>query len=140
MKVDPPRKTMGQLKFESRIDRVEELPKPIRCDYLASKTTLINGQREVTTNSIEMSVQGVATTVDFSKSHYAVALKVGGANTPVVGLGDEASIDIMNRIYIRKGVLNVAVRVGGGERDQALHDDARRRVLEIAKLIAAKLP
>jgi hypothetical protein len=140
MKVDPPRKTMGQLKFESRIDRVEELPKPIRCDYLASKTTLINGQREVTTNSIEMSVQGVATTVDFSKSHYAVALKVGGANTPVVGLGDEASMDIMNRIYIRKGVLNVAVRVGGGERDQALHDDARRRVLEIAKLIAAKLP
>jgi hypothetical protein len=49
-------------------------------------------------------------------------------------------MDIMNRIYIRKGVLNVAVRVGGGERDQALHDDARRRVLEIAKLIAAKLP
>ncbi len=36
--------------------------------------------------------------------------------------------------------LNVAVRVGGGERDQALHDDAKRRVLEIAKLIAAKLP
>jgi hypothetical protein len=140
MKVDPPRKTMGQLKFESRIDRVEELPKPIRCDYLASKTTLIDGKREVTTNSIEMSVQSVATTVDFSKSHYAVALKVGGANTPVVGLGDEASMDIMNRIYIRKGVLNVAVRVGGGERDQALHDDARRRVLEIAKLIAAKLP
>jgi hypothetical protein len=34
----------------------------------------------------------------------------------------------MNRIHIRKGVLNVAVRVGGGENDQALHADARRRV------------
>jgi len=140
MKVDQPRKTMGQIKYESRVDRVEDLPKPIRCDYLASKTTVVNGQREVTTNSIEMSVQNVATTVDASKSYHVVALKVGEANTPVVGLGDEASMDIMNRIYIRKGVLNVAVRVGGGERDQALHDDAKRRVLEIAKLIAAKLP
>jgi hypothetical protein len=140
MKVDQPRKTMGQIKYESRIDRVEDLPKPIRCDYLASKTSLINGQRDVITNSIEMSVQNVATTVDASKGYYAIALKVGGADTPVVGLGDEASIDIMNRIYIRKGVLTVAVRVGGGERDQALHDDAKRRVLEIAKLIAAKLP
>jgi len=46
----------------------------------------------------------------------------------------------MNSIYIRKGVLTVAVHVGGGERDQALHDDARRRVNEIAKLVAAKLP
>ena len=36
--------------------------------------------------------------------------------------------------------VTVAVRVGGGERDQALHDDAKRRALEIAKLIAAKLP
>lgn len=140
MKVDQPRKTVGQLRYDSSIDRVEDLPKPIRCDYLASKTTLINGQREVTTNSIEMSVQNVATTADSSKSFYVVALKVGGADTPVVGLGDEASKDIMNRIYIRKGVLTVAVRVGGGERDQAQHDDARRRVLEIAKLIAAKLP
>jgi hypothetical protein len=140
MKVDPPRKTMGQIKYESRVDRVEDLPKPIRCDYLASKTTVVNGQREVTTNSIEMSVQNVATTVDASKSYHVVALKVGEANTPVIGLGDEASMDIMNRIYIRKGVLNVAVRVGGGQRDQALHDDARRRALEIAKLIAAKLP
>jgi hypothetical protein len=140
MNVNPPHKMMGQLRHESRIDRVEELPKPIRCDYVASKTTLINGKREVTTNSIEVSVQSVASTVDASKSHYAVALKVGGADTPVVGLGDEASMDIMNRIYIRKGVLNVAVRVGGGERDQALHADARRRVLEVAKLIAAKMP
>jgi hypothetical protein len=57
MKVDPPRKTMGQIKYESRVDRVEDLPKPIRCDYLASKTTVVNGQREVTTNSIEMSVE-----------------------------------------------------------------------------------
>jgi hypothetical protein len=140
MKVDQLRKTMGQLRYDSRIDRVEDLPKPIRCNCLASKTTLINGQREVTTNSIEVSVQNVATTVDSSKGYYAVALKVDGADTSVVGLGDEASMDIMNRIYIRKGLLTVAVRVGGGERDHALHDDAKGRVLEIAKLIAAKLP
>jgi hypothetical protein len=67
IKVDQPRKTMGQLRYDSRIDRVEDLPKPIRCNYLASKTTLISGQREVTTNSIEMSVQNVATTLDSSK-------------------------------------------------------------------------
>ena len=79
-----------------------------------------------------MNVQDVATSVDIAKKHYAIALKVGDADTAVPGLGDEASIDIMNRIYIRKGVLTVAVHVGGGERDQALHDDARRRVNEIA--------
>jgi hypothetical protein len=140
MTIGPQQKTMGQIKYQSRVDRVETLPYPMRCSYDAKKTTMVNGQREVITNSIDISVQNVATTVDFAKKHYEVALKVGDADTAVPGVGDEASIDIMNRIYIRKGVLTVAVRVGGGERDQALHADARKRVNEIAKLVAAKLP
>jgi hypothetical protein len=78
--------------------------------------------------------------VDFAKKRYQIALKVGDADTPVPGLGDEAGIDVMNRIHIRKGTLTIAVHVGGGERDQALHADAKRRVNEIAKLVAAKLP
>jgi hypothetical protein len=140
MTVGQPRKTMGEIKFDSRVDRVEKLPYPMRCSYEAHKTTVVNGQRQVITNTIDLNVEDVATSVDFAKKHYAVALKVGEADTAVPGLGDEASIDIMNRIYIRKGVLMVAVRVGGGERDQALHADARKRVNEIAKLVAAKLP
>jgi hypothetical protein len=140
MKIDPPRKTMGQIKYYSRVDRVENLPYPIRCNYEARKTDLVNGQRQTIANSIVMIVSDVATTVDASKNHYASSRKVGDADTPVTGLGDEASISIMNQIYIRKGVLNVSVRVGGGERDQTLHADARRRVMELAKLVAAQLP
>jgi hypothetical protein len=140
MTIGKPEKTMGEIKFDSRVDRVEKLPYPIRCSYQAHKTTMVNGQRQIVTNTIDMNVQDVASSIDFAKKYYAVALKVGEADTAVPGLGDEASIDIMNRIYIRKGVLTVAVRVGGGERDQALHADARRRVNELAKLVAAKLP
>jgi hypothetical protein len=140
MTIGQPQKTMGEIKFDSRVDRVEKLPYPIRCSYQAHKTTMVNGQRQVITNTIDMNVQDVAASLDFAKKRYAIALKVGDADTAVAGLGDEASIDIMNRIYIRKGMLTVAVRVGGGERDQALHADARRRVNEIAKLVAAKLP
>jgi hypothetical protein len=40
MKIDPARKTMGQLKHESRVDRVEQLPKPIRCVYPTSRTDM----------------------------------------------------------------------------------------------------
>jgi hypothetical protein len=140
MKIDPPRKTMGQIKHYSRIDRVEDLPKPIRCNYEARKTDFVDGRPQTVANSIEMIVSNVASTVDHSKSRYASAQKVGSADTPVVGLGDEASLSIMNQIYIRRGVLNVSLRVGGGDRDQALHADARRRALELAKIVAAKLP
>jgi hypothetical protein len=133
-------RTMGQIKYESRVERVETLPYPIRCSYQAHKAAMVNGQREIITNTIDMIVQDVATSVDFAKKHYQIALKVGDADTPIPGLGDEASIDIMNRIYVRKGILTIAVHVGGGERDQALHADARRRVNEVAKLVAAKLP
>lgn len=140
MIIGPPDKTMGQIKTYSRVDRVEPLPHPIMCLYQAKKTTLLNGQRQIITNSIYLNVNDMAASPDFAKKYYASSLKGANAATPVDGLGDEASIDIMNRIYIRKGVLNVAVRVGGGENDQALHADARRRVNELAKVIAARLP
>jgi hypothetical protein len=46
----------------------------------------------------------------------------------------------MNAIYIHKGLLTVEVRDDGEGRDRALYDDATRRVNELAKLVAAKLP
>ena len=54
-------------------------------------------------------------------------------------LGDEASFSESNAIYIRKGLLTIQVRVGGGDRDRAVHDDAARRVNALAKLVAGKL-
>jgi hypothetical protein len=48
--------------------------------------------------------------VDFAKKYDAVALKVGEDDTAVRGPADEASIDIMNCIDIRKGMGTVAVR------------------------------
>lgn len=140
MKIDQPHKTMGRIKYQSHIDRVEDLPNPIRCDYTARKSNIIGGRPQTTVNSIEMSVSNVATTVEASRNYYVSAQKVGGADTPLDGLGDEASISIMNQIYIRKGVLTVALRVGGGETDQVLHADARKRVLELAKRVANRLP
>jgi hypothetical protein len=140
MKIDPPRKTMGQIKHESRIDRVEDLPKPMRCLYQTSRTDLINGERRIVTHDVNLNISNMAATPELSKKFYDVARKVGDAKTEVVGLGDEASISVMNAIYIRKGLLTVEVRVGGGDRDRALHDDATRRVNELAKRVAAKLP
>jgi hypothetical protein len=138
MVVDKPEKTMGQLKIESRVDQVEPLPHPIACRYNAHKATTLNGQRQTVTNTIAVNVWDVATTIDFAKKYYQIA--VGDADTQVPGLGDEARIDKMNRIYIRKGVLTISVYVGGNYRDRVLYDDARRRANELAKLVAAKLP
>jgi hypothetical protein len=140
MKIDPPLKTMGEIKHESRIDRVEKLPKPIRCRYQTSRSDLVNGERRIVTNSVNLNVSNVAATPELSKKYYESARKVGEAKTEVAGLGDEASISAMNAIYIRKGLLTVEVRVGGGERDRVLYDDATRRVNELAKRVAAKLP
>jgi len=140
MKIDPPRKTMGQIKHESRIDRVEDLPKPIRCLYQTSRTDLVNGERRVVTNSVNLNISNMAATPELSKKFYEVARKVGDAKTEIAGLGDEASISVMNAIYIRKGLLVVEVRVGGDARDRALYDDATRRVNELAKRVAARLP
>jgi len=140
MKIEPPRKTMGQIKRESRIDRVEDLPKPIRCLYQTSRADLVNGERRFVTHDVNLNVSNVAATPGLSKKFYEVARKVGDAKTEIAGLGDEASINVMNAIYIRKGLLTVEVRVGGGDRDRAVHDDAARRVNELAKMVAAKLP
>lgn len=56
------------------------------------------------------------------------------------GSGEISKRSGSDNIYIRKGVLSAAVYVGGGQRDHALYADARRRVIEIAKLVAARLP
>jgi hypothetical protein len=138
MTVGKQERTMGQLKIESRVDRVESLPHPIRCGYTAHKATTVNGQRQTIANTIAVNVWDVATTIDFAKKYYQFA--VADADKLVPGVGDEASIDKMNRIYIRKDVLTISVDVGGSYRERVLYDDARRRANELVKLVAAKLP
>jgi hypothetical protein len=138
MTVGQPTKTMGKITFYSRVNRVEQLPNPIGCGYSARKTTMVNGERQVVDNIITVTILDVATSVDFAKKRYRTA--TFPTNPAVPGIGDEASIDIFNNIYMRKGVVTMAVHVSGGDRDQALHDDARRRVNELGKLVAAKLP
>jgi hypothetical protein len=140
MKIDPPRKTMGQIRHESRIDRVENLPKPMRCLYQTSRADLVNGERRFVTHDVNLNITNMAATPELSKKSYEVARKVGEAKTEIAGLGDEASFSARNAIYIRKGLLTVEIRVGGGDRDRAVYDDATRRVNELAKLVAAKLP
>jgi hypothetical protein len=140
MKIEPPRKTMGQIKHESRIDRVEDLPRPIGCRDQTSRADLVNGERRFVTYDVNLIVSNMAATPELSKKFYEAARKVGDAKTEIAGLGDEASVSVMNAIYIRKGHLTVEVRVGGGDRDRALHDDATRRVNALAKLVAEKLP
>jgi hypothetical protein len=134
MTIEGPRKTMGQITYESRVDRVEKLPYPIGCHYTAHKTKTDNGQ------IIDLRVRDFAASVDVAKKRYEETVKIVDADTVVPGLGDQAGINIMNEIYIRKGALTVSVRVSGDDRDQALYADARREVNEIAKLIATKLP
>lgn len=140
MKIDPPRKMMGQLTHESRLNRTEDLPHPIACQYEAKRSDLVGGQRKIVTNSIQMRVSNMAATPELAKRNYDIARKVGDAKIDLAGLGDEAAITPMNAIYIRKGLLTVELRVSGDSRDRTLYDDATRRVNELAKLVAAKLP
>jgi hypothetical protein len=139
MKIEPPKKTMGQITYRSRIDRTEALPKPIRCFYQTSRPEMVNGERTFVTHDVTLIVANVAATEELSKKYYQAARKVLDASTDVDGLGDEASFSASNVIYIRKGLLTIEVRVGGGDRDRAVHDDATRRVNAIAKLVARKL-
>lgn len=140
MKVEPPQKTMGQIKLLSRIDRVEKLPKAIRCFYQTSRADLVNGERRFVTHDVTLIVSNMAATPELSKKFYEAARKVGDAKTEIQGLGDEASINNLNQIYIRKGLLTIEVHVGGGDRDQSLHADATRRVNELAALVSKRLP
>ena len=139
MKIDPPRKTMAQLKLESRIDKVEALPKPIRCVYSTSRTDIVNGEKRFAVYDASLIIDNMAANDELSKKFYQIARKTSDADTDVPGLGDEAGISKMNSVVIRKGRLVVEVRVSGGDRDRQLYDDATRRVNALAKLVAAKL-
>lgn len=140
MKIDPPHQTMGKLTHESRIDRVEVLPKPIRCNYVTNRTDMVNGQKRFASYSVTMSVSNVAANEELSKKYYRIARNTGDGSKDVPGLGDEASISFNNSVVIRKGRLVVEVRVSGGDRDKELHDDGTRRVNELARMVSAKLP
>lgn len=139
MTVSEPRKLMGKITHESRENRQEALPNPIGCQFDAKRTVEKDGKRTVELNQIQVSVRNVAANEDLSKRWFQSAIKVSEAKTPVEGLGDEAALDIMNRIHIRKGLTTVDVRVSGGERDQALHAEAKARVGELAKIVAGRL-
>lgn len=140
MTVGAQQKTMGKITFASRVDRVEALPHPIKCSYVASKVTTVDGRRQTITDTIEVLVSNVSTTEDLAKRNYRIAARITGADTPIPGLGDEASIDNTNNIYVRKGVVTLTVRVLGDARDQALYADARKRANEIARSVAARQP
>ncbi len=139
MTIGDARKLMGKITHESRENRQEALPNPIGCQFDAKRTVEKDGKRTIELNQIQVSVRNVAANEDLSKRWFQSAIKVSEAKTPVAGLGDEAALDIMNRIHIRKGLTTVEVRVSGGERDQALHDQAKQRVGELAKIVAARL-
>lgn len=139
MTVSEPRKLMGKITHESRENRQEALPNPIGCQFDTKRTVEKDGKRTIELNQIQVSVRNVAANEDLSKRWFQSAIKVSEAKTPVEGLGDEAALDIMNRIHIRKGLTTVDVRVSGGERDQALHAEAKARVGELAKIVAARL-
>lgn len=139
MTISEPRKLMGKITHESRENRVEVLPNPIGCRFEARRTVEQDGKRRVELNQIQVSVRNVAASEELSKRWFQSAIKVSEAKTPVEGLGDEAALDVMNRIHIRKGLATVDVRVSGGERDQALHAQAKERVGALARLVAARL-
>ncbi|MFC5392820.1 hypothetical protein [Bosea vestrisii] len=139
MTISEPRKLMGKITHESRENRQEALPNPIGCQFDAKRTVEKDGKRTIELNQIHVSVRNVAATEELSKRWFQSAIKVSEARTPVADLGDEAALDIMNRIHIRQGLTTVEVRVSGGERDQALHDQAKARVGKLAKIVAARL-
>lgn len=139
MTVGEPRKLMGKITHESRENRQEVLPNPIGCQFDAKRTVEKDGKRTIELNQIQVSVRNVAANEELSKRWFQSAIKVSEAKTPIAGLGDEAALDIMNRIHIRKGLTTVDVRVSGGERDQALHDRAKARVGELATIVAGRL-
>ncbi|MCP4563948.1 MAG: hypothetical protein GY873_09365 [Bosea sp.] len=139
MTISEPRKLMGKITHESRENRQEALPNPIGCQFDAKRTVEKDGKRTIELNQIQVSVRNVAANEDLSKRWFQSAIKVSEAKTPVEGLGDEAALDIMNRIHVRKGLTTVEIRVSGGERDQALHDQAKQRVSELAKIVAERL-
>ena len=140
MTIAAPVQFKGKITHESRENRIEEIPRPIGCLYNLRRTDIVDGKRVTVSHQVQMSVRNLASTPAFSQRYFEVSRKVGEPKTPVTGLGDEAFIDILNRLQIRKGLLSVEVRVGGGERDAALHAVARERVNALAARVAAKLP
>jgi hypothetical protein len=139
MEVSLARKTMGSLTHYERVDRIEPIPNPVECNYDALSRGASSGQ-DVMVSTAGLRIIDVGVIQEAAMTSFLVARTIGGKNTPVAGLGDEASISDVNEVYLRKGLLTVAVRVSGAPPEGALHDEARRRVLELAKRVAARLP
>lgn len=137
--VGQPRKTMGSITHYARAAWVEAIPNPVECSYDARpRGATIEPDAIVTTAGVRVVDLGV--TREAAMKSFLIARTIGGKSTPVAGLGDEASISAGNEVYLRKGLLTLAVRVTGAPREQALQDEARRRVVELARRVAARLP
>lgn len=121
---------------EVQIPMPDNIPAPRSCSYSAHKTVTVQGKRDLIFNSIRLTIFDMALSVDLANRYY----RMSHGNQPLPGLGDEASIDDTNHIYIRKGVLNVTLYVGGDVRDRARFEDSRKRLSAIARRVAAHLP
>lgn len=133
-----PRRTMGKLEFQSRINRVETLPHPISCSYTAEKPAMVNGRRQRIAYIINVHIEDVSTTTDYAKKRHESLYR---NDTPLPGLGDAAGIDKTNEmINVCKGTLTLWVQVTDDGRDQARHADTLRREEKLARLVAARMP
>ena len=133
-----PQRSMGKLEFQSRINRVETLPHPIKCSYTAEKPAMVNGRPEPIVYIINVLIEDVSTTADYAKKRFAFLYH---NDTPLPGLGDEAAFDKANEmINIRKGALTLWVQVTDDDRDQARHADTLSREEKLARLVAARMP
>lgn len=138
--IGAPRRVAGQVTHERRENRVERLPKPIACLYDVRRVIPAGGQARPIAHIAQVSIKNVAAGLALSRRFYEVSQKVVGPLTPLEGLGDEAGIDALNRIAIRKGLVSIEVKVTGGERDAALHAEARERAIELARIAVRRLP
>ena len=138
--IKAPRPVAGQLTRERRDQRTERLPKPIGCLYEIRRTVSVGGEARTSGHLAQVSVKNVAADLDLSRRFYEVSRKVVGPLTPIEGLGDEAGFDVLNRITIRKGLVTMEIKVTGGERDPAVHTEARERAIDLARIAVQRLP
>lgn len=131
-----PRAMTGKIRHEGREQKTETLPKPIACLFDVRRK--VEGQQVF--HIAQVALKNVAATPELSKRFYDVSAKVVGPLSPLAGLGEEAGIDALNRITVRKGLYAIEVKVTGGERDRTLHAEARERALELARIAAGRLP
>lgn len=139
-KIKPPKAMQGKITHDGRERQVEMLPKPIACLFDISRPNPAGTRPARLYHQAQVAIKNVAATPELSKEFYKVTERVVGPLDPLADLGDEAGIDKLNRITIRKGIFAIEVKVTGGERDQALHAEAKDKALMLSKIAVKRLP